>query len=327
MITGLVSIITPVYNAGAFLEKTIQSILKQDYTNWQLILIDDGSTDNSGDICDKFSGKDSRIITKHIRNSGVAKARNIGLGIADGEYITFCDSDDIVEPFFISLMVEKIHDEYVDLCIGSFYIDINSSSELFSAPVLGKVEKHNFDIMLTNWYNIFWFTLCNKLFKQEIIKQHNLQFAEGLSMSEDALFVLQYMEKIDDMYCMEDGIYHYIQHLGSSLTHKFNKDRLRGFDIVADEFRQLSNVKGFPQLVNEKELIRQRSEALSAYVYTAFADRQVSKETKRFVYRELKNARKERQLLRKSHNFSSKCIGVFPRLGLSLYFQLLSWIR
>lgn len=105
-ITKLISVIVPVYNVEAYVERCIQSVLKQDYENLEIILIDDGSTDNSGLICDKLAKQDSRIIVVHKRNEGLGPARNTGMEICRGEYIFFVDSDDYIFPNIISLLYQ-----------------------------------------------------------------------------------------------------------------------------------------------------------------------------------------------------------------------------
>lgn len=115
---GLVSVITPVYNAEQYIEKCIQSILDQTYPHWELILVDDGSTDQSGTICDRFAREDSRIHVIHKPNGGVSSARNTGLDNARGDYITWLDSDDYLEPTMMEkvLAAMKAHDKQVGMC-------------------------------------------------------------------------------------------------------------------------------------------------------------------------------------------------------------------
>ena len=108
MKNSIISIIIPVYNAEATLERCIQKIIEQSYPNWELLLVDDGSTDNSRVICNEASLKDKRIISIHKENGGVSSARNIGIEKASGEWITFCDSDDYVGPYWLQNFVELI---------------------------------------------------------------------------------------------------------------------------------------------------------------------------------------------------------------------------
>ena len=111
----LISIIVPVYNVEKYLSKCIDSIINQTYKNIEIILIDDGSTDSSGAICDKYALVDSRIHVLHIENSGVSNARNVGLNHATGDYIGFVDSDDYIEPNMYELLLEELIADDVDV--------------------------------------------------------------------------------------------------------------------------------------------------------------------------------------------------------------------
>ena len=121
-----VSIIVPVYNVQKYLEECLKSLMNQSYNNLEIILVDDGSTDNSGKICDEYAKKDSRIIIIHQKNFGAANAKNKGLDICSGELVTFMDSDDIVELNWIEIMVNTLHKykaDMVECCVDKLYID------------------------------------------------------------------------------------------------------------------------------------------------------------------------------------------------------------
>ena len=111
----LVSVIIPVYNVEKYLERCVDSVLAQTYTNLEIILIDDGSTDTSGKICDEYAQKDARIRVLHKKNTGIADTRNIGLDISKGEYIAFVDSDDFVASIFIEVAMDAMLNEQCDL--------------------------------------------------------------------------------------------------------------------------------------------------------------------------------------------------------------------
>lgn len=111
----LVSVIVPVYNAGGFLERTISSIQKQTHRELEIILVDDGSTDGSGELCDRLAEKDSRIVVVHQRNSGIAAAQNAGLERAQGEFITFCDNDDLMAPRLVQRLLSALIDNAADM--------------------------------------------------------------------------------------------------------------------------------------------------------------------------------------------------------------------
>ena len=126
MLRGCVSVIIPVYNVEKYLKDCINSILNQTYSNWEMILVDDGSVDNSGDICDKFSKNDSRIHVIHQTNKGVSFARNKGIEKANGEYLIFIDSDDWIENNMFEEMITAINNTKADACYcDRYYKDVN----------------------------------------------------------------------------------------------------------------------------------------------------------------------------------------------------------
>ena len=118
----LVSVVVPVYNAAEYVEGCIDSILAQDYTNIELILINDGSVDMSGEICENYAAKDSRVVYRYQNNSGVSTARNHALSIAIGDYVIFIDSDDKLKPEAIRTMIQALEAEDADLCVCGYEI-------------------------------------------------------------------------------------------------------------------------------------------------------------------------------------------------------------
>ena len=175
----LISIIVPIYNIDNYVSKCIESILSQTHSNIEVILIDDGSTDKSSNICDYYSKKDARIVAIHKKNGGLSSARNTGLDIAKGKYIGFVDGDDYIEPNMYEELLNNIHEHQSDIAICN-YNDIKNNkkytnyfdNELEKTPIEGK---NKFDILYKN-YN---FVICswNKLYKKEIF--NNLRFPEN----------------------------------------------------------------------------------------------------------------------------------------------------
>lgn len=190
----LISIIVPIYNSKKTLCRCVDSILNQTFTDWELLLIDDGSKDKSGEICDEYTANDFRIKTFHKVNGGVSSARNIGLDNASGKWVTFVDSDDWVYPDYLNNYVRCL-DDNIDLVVQGF----NSDKPLFSDENLSENKYFsNFDgsifdgipILLKN--DILGF-LWIKLFNNTIIKKYKLRFNEKLNLSEDEEFILRYL--------------------------------------------------------------------------------------------------------------------------------------
>lgn len=213
-----VSIIIPVYNSEGYLDACVAGILKQDMTSYEVILVDDGSTDSSPLICDKYSATDPRFRTIHKPNGGVSSARNAGIALAQGEYVTFIDSDDIPAPGALKAMTDVTGDS-PDLVVGGFDIyqdDILCASicppatdffpsgkiaDLFSATVLDSGEL----------YRGPW----AKLYRLSIIKRHSLRFDESLSYAEDKLFIYGFLGYISSGATVNVPVYQYFRRPGT----------------------------------------------------------------------------------------------------------------
>lgn len=187
----LVSVIVPVYNAEQFLVECIESIINQTYQNIEIILIDDGSSDSSGAICDQYKLKTDIIKVFHINNNGVSNARNIGLKNCSGEYVCFIDSDDIVDPMYIEKMIE-VSDKETDLVISNIHdIYLGKSHELYGRPIN--------ENMLTGSFKEDFFLLWDllrvpvvKLYKYDIIRDNNIWFDTDMNCAEDQCFNFKY---------------------------------------------------------------------------------------------------------------------------------------
>lgn len=194
MSSPLLSIIVPVFNVGTFLPICIDSILSQSFDNYELILVDDGSTDGSSQICDYYANRDERIIVFHQNNAGVSIARNTGLSKATGKWVTFVDSDDWLDKDFLNGFQVNENSSADVIIQGLKYIDHNTCREkrrtsfnddLIVAPDLeGKIEKY--DVLS------FGVTVC-KCFRRRCIEDSNLSFDESVSYHEDHIFTLAFI--------------------------------------------------------------------------------------------------------------------------------------
>lgn len=178
----LVSIIVPIYNVEIYLKQCIKSLLNQTYRNLEIILINDGSNDNSKQICKKEAKQDNRIVFINKKNGGAASAKNEGLKVAKGDYITFVDSDDFIEPDMIEYMVNTIKKYNSDIVQCSF-TNLYKNTEKFKQDkiVEQKISTKDFlELFLTKWdSSLFW----NKLFKREVIE--NVFFKEGRCIDDE----------------------------------------------------------------------------------------------------------------------------------------------
>lgn len=202
----LISVIVPVFNDEKYLKECIESIIKQTYENLQIILIDDGSRDKSGKICDMYAEKDKRIEVIHKENGGVSSARNVGLDNARGEWVTFIDADDWVEEDFLKLMLEKATKEKADVVLCEYNRRIEKNIE--RVELTAKEEIINSEKHLQNALNPQ--TGCGyctmKLIKKSIIKD---KFDENLKAAEDALFSIRLSNKINKEVILRKALYNY----------------------------------------------------------------------------------------------------------------------
>lgn len=207
-----ISIIVPVYNVELYIRKCIESILHQSFSDFELILVDDGSTDDSGRICDEYAEKDSRIKVIHKPNEGVSIARNTGIDNASGNLITFIDSDDWVEDAYLQMIFDEIG--YSDiLFFGSVwhYEDGCIRSMSFKNSVYEKDIEQGMLALLKNNININYLGFTwNKAFRKDIIDRYHIRFVERLSFSEDEVFTLDYCKHVKTLKIIETLLYHYL---------------------------------------------------------------------------------------------------------------------
>lgn len=213
----VISVIVPVYNVECYINKCIDSILSQTFSNFELLLIDDGSTDNSGKICDAYIHKDKRVCVFHKKNEGVSEARNFGIRKARGEWMTFIDSDDYIgENFFADFGLGK---ESVDIYLQGYTIE--SNHEIKGVHKFNNLKSYQSleEIFIdAENYNIMNSPVC-KLFKSDIVKS-GIFFDENTSYGEDHLFVLNYFCKIQTAHVSYGFAYYYSQHEVASLTRR-----------------------------------------------------------------------------------------------------------
>ena len=230
---SLISIIVPVYNVEKYLEKCINSIINQTYKNLDIILINDGSTDNSGKVCDKFKSKDSRIKVIHKENGGLSDARNAGLKIANGEYIGFVDSDDYIAPDMFETLYNLTQKYNAEISIVSFYeiyntktIGVRDSRQL---QQMNKIEAIKELLLDSKIQSYAW----NKLFKKNLFE--NLKFPTDKNF-EDIATTLLLFEKANKIVLFEDPKYYYLRRDDSIVgvrNYKTYKDYL---DVIYNKY-------------------------------------------------------------------------------------------
>lgn len=203
-----VSIIVPVFQVEQYLRQCVDSILAQTFTDFELILVDDGSTDQSGAICDEYAGKDARVSVIHTENRGAAAARNTGLDRATGYYIAFVDSDDTIVETMLERMVQVIRDSDCDLVVCNFCHVFSKEQDNF-APPLQEMTLSGREILasqkLTKNYGV-WTVVWNKLYKRTVLE--SLRFPEG-KYFEDEIFSDQLYLRCNSVRVLPDVLYDY----------------------------------------------------------------------------------------------------------------------
>jgi len=210
----LLSIIVPVYNSEKYLAICLDSILAQTFKNFECIIIDDGSTDQSPIICDEYARRDNRLQVLHKKNEGVSAARNDGIQSACGEYIAFVDSDDYIMPEMYRLLIEKIENEKTDIvCCGYSHKnrDYLPQINLYDASI-AQIVYHLENLEL---FGLIW----NKLYTAKIIHENHIRFPIGYYFGEDMFFNLQYFCAISSVSVVVESLYVYCEN-SASITKK-----------------------------------------------------------------------------------------------------------
>lgn len=229
----LISVIVPVYNVQKYLEKCIESILSQTYKNIEIILIDDGSTDNSGKICDECVERDSRIRVIHQKNKGLSAARNRGIECSKGKYIVFIDSDDYIHNRMIEILYQAIIENHAELAICDFkYVyEYNKDEKEIVSPIQNEVLNNNEVIEKLFEKNAWYYIVAwNKLYKKEL--WDNIRFPVGY-IHEDEAVIHHILIKCKKVVTVKQKLYYYRQII-NSITHTKNAKRTDWYFALAD---------------------------------------------------------------------------------------------
>lgn len=211
-----VTIIVPVYNAINTIKKCLNSIIAQTLKDWELILVNDGSLDGSGHICDEYAIQDSRFKVIHQENAGVSAARQIGLEVAKGEYIIHADPDDWVEPQMLEKLYVKAKTDDADMVICDFIIEFDDKSS-YSKQCPSSLDSK---IVLNDMFGKIHGSCCNKLVKRACIEHCKAKFPEGVNYCEDVCFNVQLLRNDIKVSYINEAYYHYIQYQ-TSITNKY----------------------------------------------------------------------------------------------------------
>lgn len=265
----LFSIIIPVYNADKYIEKCIESIICQDRNKFEIIVVDDGSTDNTGIICDKYSNKYSNIKVFHTENKGVSRARNLGLSEAIGDYILFVDADDWVTSDYIDVISKEI--EGVDLLFFSNnrVIDEKIIKQSYGdAYVENRAETEELILNIKKQkYEYFGFT-WNKCFSRNIISKNNILFVNDLSVREDEVFTNTYCSYINSIKFIKKILYNYREQTTGLTCKKKSQDEWK---LLCNSLDESTN-----RISNKNLLFYEKSRIMRFYLYYHCCPKKIS---------------------------------------------------
>lgn len=213
--TPKISIIMPCYKAEKFIHKAVDSILAQTFHRFELILVDDGSPDSTGDICDEYAGKDARIRIIHKPNGGVSTARQVGFDASQGEYIIHADPDDYVEPQWLELLYNKAFETGADITLCDYYkvTDVDKSLVKVHPSTVGKECMK----MLLEWE--LTAQLWNKLIRRSLYLEHNIRITPGLDLREDSSIMYRLYFFANKVAHISTPLYNYYLDNNASLAH------------------------------------------------------------------------------------------------------------
>lgn len=215
-----VSIIIPVFNAEKTIRRCVDSVLNQEYKEFELILMDDGSKDSSGRICDEYAETDSRVFVIHKENSGVSDTRNRAIDLAKGKYLQFLDSDDWITPDATRLLVRSAQEKNCDLVIADFYRvvgeRISRKGDIEADSVMNREEfaEHMMENPADFYYGVLW----NKLYRRDIVEENHIRMNADIRWCEDFLFNLEYILRAEAFCALQVPIYYYVKTEGALVS-------------------------------------------------------------------------------------------------------------
>lgn len=292
----LISIIVPIYNVEKYLRKCIESLINQTYKDIEIILIDDGSPDNCGQICDEYVKNDNRIRVVHKKNAGVSEARNDGIKLSKGDYIAFVDSDDYVEKNFIEILYDNAIKNNADVSICNYFLE-NKNRKIrkkIDSDIAKDLESEDFCKYIIR-KNSFRGLLLNKLFKREIFFENgkiNL-IDSNIHICEDLLFLVENSSKYDKIYFdKESYLYHYVIRENSAISSKYNEKKVTmiyAYDRILNFIE-----KNYHNLLDDykKDYLKMALNQKELYISSNFRDEEIKKVIDKSIkkyYKEVKH--------------------------------------
>ena len=247
-----VSIIVPVYNARQTIRRCVDSVLRQDFPDFELLLVDDGSTDGSGALCDEYARRDPRVRVMHRENGGVSAARNDALDRARGVFLQFLDSDDWLTPDAAKLLVRTAREHSCDLVIADFYRVsgdwVSHKGGIDDTAVMSRevFASHMMENPAAYYYGVLW----NKLYRRDIVERHRLRMDAGIRWCEDFLFNLEYVLHARTFVALRAPVYYYVRTKGSLVAQSATlpnviRTKLRLFAYYNDFYKHVLDERDY----------------------------------------------------------------------------------
>ena len=238
----LISVIVPVYNIEKYVGKAIETIIGQTYRDLEIILVDDGSTDKSGEICEHYAGKDDRIVVVHQENGGLSKARNTGTRIVKGDAIAYIDGDDYIHPCYFEILAKNLTEHNADISVCGMqvvseneYEELTHSKDVENAAVEISAEEALEGMLSQKRFSL---SSCAKLYKRKIAQSHYFPEQE---LFEDYYTVYRFFTEADAVTYTDAGLYYYLKRAGSITKKKYSHqmmDYIKHGEQVIDHVKQ-----------------------------------------------------------------------------------------
>lgn len=289
MKNDLISVIIPVYNADKYLTDCLDSVRNQTYTNIEVLLINDGSTDNSGKICDKYAEKDCRFKVFHKPNGGVSSARNLGIEKATGKWISFVDSDDYLALNAYEVMLSYYSKTPYDILIFDYDVvypngTVEHTETVNCLKVLNRDEAMQYNLH-TNSFPVTRLSKLSLVIGKGSSRLPQNRFDESIARGEDSIFNSQVIDMANNILLVPDKLYHYVQSEESACRGVFRLNQLT--ILKMDDFYQKFYAKKYPNLLNEWNIIF--SELLISIYFDMYIDKNDYKKEMKDFYNRIKN--------------------------------------
>ena len=240
----MISVIVPSYNVAPYLQRCLDSLTGQTYSDLEIILVDDGSTDDTGRLCDRIADNDSRIKVIHKENGGLSDARNAGIDVATGDFFSFIDGDDYIELDSYEVMIEEMKNPKVSIVAGGFIVtDVQGNDRISMSPKRKYLTKEEAFMDLLVGENYISQSSCNKLYRSSLFK--NNRYKKGI-LNEDMEILPRLLDSCNGVVILNKAFYHYVKKPGSITTSDYSMERYRAIEVERDIYRMCK--EKYPEL-------------------------------------------------------------------------------